>query len=149
VVSLDDLAETLWGHTPPPSARVSIQNYVMRLRKALADTDGSRIATQAHGYVIRVDPRELDITRFETHVSAARMAARDRSWDQARDEAHTALALWRDEPLADVDSDVLTARESPRLAEIRLQALETRIDADLHLGRHADVITELRHLMGI
>ena len=146
VVSLDDLAEVLWGDTPPPSVRVTLQNYVVRLRKALPDADGSRIVTQARGYLIRVHPGELDIARFRARMDAARTAARDGAWDQALAEAHAALAIWRDEPLADVDSDVLAAREVPRLAEMRLQALEARIEADLHLGRHREVISELRHL---
>ena len=61
-------------------------------------------------------------------------------------EAHAGLSLWRGEPLADIDSDLLAVRDVPRLAEQRLQALETRIDADLHLGRHAELIAELQQL---
>ena len=148
VVSLDELAEILWGPGPPPSARVTVQNYVMRLRKALGDTDNSRIGTQPHGYAIRVDAGELDVTRFEIHLGAARAAARGSSWDTAAIEGRAALSLWRGEPLTDVDSELLARREGPRLAEMRLQALETRIDADLHVGRQAEVITELRKLVG-
>jgi DNA-binding SARP family transcriptional activator/Flp pilus assembly protein TadD len=146
VVSLDELAEVLWGPFPPPSARVSVQNYVMRLRKALGDTGGSRISTQPHGYAIHLDAGELDVTRFETHLGAARAAAQDDSWDTAATEARAAMSLWRGEPLADMDSDLLLVRDVPRLAELHLQALEIRIDADLHLGRHAEVISELRQL---
>jgi DNA-binding SARP family transcriptional activator/tetratricopeptide (TPR) repeat protein len=147
VVSLDELAEILWGQEPPPSARVTIQNYVMRLRQALADTGGSRISTQPHGYLIRVGPGELDVARFESLLGAAREAARDSSWDTAAARSRAALLLWRGDPLSDVDSEVLAAREVPRLAELRLQALEVRIDADLHLGRQAEVIAELRQLV--
>jgi DNA-binding SARP family transcriptional activator len=145
VVSLNDLGEVLWGERPPPSARVAAQNHVMRLRRSLADT-GSRIRTQPPGYLIRAEVNEVDVTKFGAHVDAARAAARDRVWEVAAAQAGTALALWRGEPLADVGSEVLASREGPRLAEMRLQALETRIDADLHLGRHAEVITELRQL---
>jgi DNA-binding SARP family transcriptional activator len=148
VVSVDELIETLWGHCPPPSARVTVQNNVMRLRKTLGDTDGSRISTHPHGYLIRVAAGELDVTRFEDLLGAARTAARGSSWDAAAAQARAALSLWRGEPLADVDSDLLELREGPRLAELRLQALEARIDADLHLGRHAEVIIELRQLAG-
>ena len=73
VVSLDELTEVLWGAAPPPSARVSVQNHVMRLRKALGD--GARISTYPHGYQIRVDESELDVSRFEAHLAAARAAA--------------------------------------------------------------------------
>jgi DNA-binding SARP family transcriptional activator len=146
VVPVDGIAEILWGPAPPPSARVSVQNHVMRLRRALGEAGRDRIATQPPGYLIRVDPDELDLTRCEALLAAARAAARDGSWDQAAAHACEALALWRGEPLADVDSEVLAMREVPRLAELRLQAVEARIDAYLHLGRHGEVIVELRQL---
>jgi DNA-binding SARP family transcriptional activator/tetratricopeptide (TPR) repeat protein len=147
VVSLDEIAEVFWGFAPPPSARVTTQNYVVRLRKALADTGGSRISTQVHGYLIHVGADELDVARFEALLGAARAAVRDSSWKRASAEASSGLSLWRGEPLADVDSETLAARDVPRLAELRLQALEIRIEADLHLGRHAEVIAELQRLI--
>jgi DNA-binding SARP family transcriptional activator len=145
VVSLDELAMAVWEAQPPPTARVGIQNHVMRLRRSLADA-GSRIRTSPPGYLIHVEADEVDVIRFGAHADAARAAARNHAWEVAAAQASAALALWRGEPLADVGSEALTSREVPRLAEMRLQALETRIDADLHLDRHADVITELRHL---
>lgn len=144
VVSFDELTEALWGPAPPPSARVAAQNHVMKLRKALGD--GARIRTRPHGYEIVVDDGELDVSRFEAHLAAARAAARQGSWDAAAEQARAGLALWRGEPLADVESDLLAARHIPRLAELRLQTAEVRLDANLHLGRHAEVITELQHL---
>jgi DNA-binding SARP family transcriptional activator/tetratricopeptide (TPR) repeat protein len=148
VVRVDELTETLWDSGPPPSGLVTVQNYVMRLRNALGDAGRGRIVTQPPGYLMRVEAGELDAARFEVLVGAARQAVRDRSWDRAATRAGEALALWRGEPLADVDSEVLAAAEAPRLAELRLQALEIRIDADLHLGRHAEVIAGLRELTG-
>jgi DNA-binding SARP family transcriptional activator len=145
--SLSALAEALWGPVPPPTARVTVQNYVMRLRRVLENHSGSRISTQPRGYLIRVDAGELDVIRFEELLGRARAAARDGSWDQAATQARRALALWRGEPLADVDSEVLADREVPRLEELRLQAVEARIDADLHLGRPSEVIAELRQLV--
>jgi DNA-binding SARP family transcriptional activator len=145
-VSLDELTEVLWGAAPPPSARVSVQNHVMRLRKALGDA--ARIRTHPHGYEIRLDHSELDVSRFEEHLGAARAAARDGSWGTAAERARAGLTLWRGEPLADVESDLLATRDVPRLGELRLQAVEMRIDADLHLGRHREVIGELRQLAG-
>src|SRR5215469_4413986 len=143
LVALDELAEALWGPAPPVSARPTMQNYVMRLRKSLGE---SRITTQPGGYLISVDPGDLDVSRFESLLASARSAARDGLWEQASDQAGTALALWRGEPLADVDSELLALREQPRLTELRLQALETRIDADLNLGQAGEVVGELRHL---
>jgi DNA-binding SARP family transcriptional activator/Tfp pilus assembly protein PilF len=146
VVSLDELAETLWGTTPPSSARVTVQNHVMRLRRALGPAAASRISTQPRGYLIWADASELDIAQFTAHLDAAWAAAGANSWDSAAAEAAAGLSLWRGEPLADLGSEVLALREVPRLADLRLQALQTRIDADLHLGRHASVIGELQQL---
>jgi DNA-binding SARP family transcriptional activator/tetratricopeptide (TPR) repeat protein len=146
VVTVADLAETLWGTAPPPSARVTVQNYVVRLRRALGAEGHSRIGTQPRGYVINVAADELDLTQFEVLLGEARQAARDGSWDTAAAQARAALALWRGEPLADVESELLAVQEVPRLADLRMIALLTRIEADLQLGRHAEVTGELRHL---
>jgi DNA-binding SARP family transcriptional activator len=146
LVPIDDLVEALWGPVPPPSARASLQTYVMRLRKSLADTGPSRISTQPDGYLISVGPGELDVERFESSLAAARDAAAAGTWAEAAAVLRTALSLWRGQPLSGVPSDTLARREVPRLAELRLQALEARIDADVHVGRHADVIAELSQL---
>jgi DNA-binding SARP family transcriptional activator len=146
-VGLDELTEILWGPAPPVTARVSLQNYVMRLRRILADDGPPRIVTQPGGYLINVEPGELDITRFESALAAGRAAARAGAWEDAAAVLADGLALWRGEPLSAVPSEMLLAREVPRLAELRLQAVEARIDAELHLGRPAEVIVELRGLV--
>ena len=143
----DELTEVLWGPAPPVTARVSLQNYVMRLRRILAGDGPPRIVTQPGGYLITVGPGELDISRFEAALAAGRAAARAGAWGEAAAVLAGGLALWRGEPLSAVPSEVLLAREVPRLAELRLQALEARIDAELHLGRAAEVIVELRGLV--
>jgi DNA-binding SARP family transcriptional activator len=148
-VSLDELTETLWGSRPPQSARVTLQNYVRRLRKALADPGGSRISTLPHGYLMSVASDELDVSRFEALHNAARDAAREGAWELAAAQLRAALSLWRGEPLADVSSQLLALREVPRLTEMRLQAVEARINADLHLGSHGEVIGELRQLASV
>jgi DNA-binding SARP family transcriptional activator/tetratricopeptide (TPR) repeat protein len=146
VVSVGDIAEALWGAGPPPSESVTVRNYVKRLRRVLEDAGQTRIVTGSAGYAIRVDPGELDVARFEILVESARKSARGGSWEAAADQARTALALWRGEPLADVESEVLMLREVPRLAELRLQAAELWIDAELRLGHHGAVIPELERL---
>ena len=146
VVSVGEIAETLWGTAPLPSATATVRNYVKRLRRVLGDADQARIVTRSPGYVIRVDPGELDVARFEVLLEGARDAARGGSWEAAADQARAALALWRGEPLADVESEALALREVPRLAELRLQAAELRIDAELRLGRHGVVIAELERM---
>ena len=148
VMSADELIDVLWDTSPPVSARASLHNYVKRLRKALGDAGHRRISTHPHGYMIGVGPGGLDTDRFEALVGTARAAAQGGSWEVAAGRLRDALSLWRGRPLADVDSAVLAQREAPRLAEMRLQALEARMDADLHLGCHTEVIPELRHLAG-
>jgi DNA-binding SARP family transcriptional activator/tetratricopeptide (TPR) repeat protein len=146
VVSVAEIAETLWGSAPLPSASATIRNYVKRLRRVLGDADQARIVTRSPGYVIRVEPGELDVARFEVLLGGARNAARHGSWEAAADQARAALALWRGEPLADVDSQALTLREVPRLAELRLQAAELQFDAELRRGHHGVVIAELERM---
>jgi DNA-binding SARP family transcriptional activator/tetratricopeptide (TPR) repeat protein len=148
VVTIDHLARALWGAEPPPSARVSVQNYVMRLRKALGPAGEALIVTRPGGYLIRAGANDLDVPRFEALVAAAHAATRHSRWAEAAGHARGALALWRGEPLADAGSKVLAAREGPRLGELRLQAIEARTEAEVYLGRPGEVVAELRHLTG-
>jgi len=149
LVTVDDLVEVLWGSSPPPSARSALKTYVMRLRKTLADIAQPLISTRPGGYLITVGRGELDVDRFETLVAAARTAERAGSWADAAAMLRSALDLWHGEPLADVPSDTLVGRELPRLAEMRLSAIEACAAADLHLGRHDDVVIELRRLAAV
>jgi DNA-binding SARP family transcriptional activator/Tfp pilus assembly protein PilF len=146
VVPVDELAEVLWGYAPPASARVSVQNYVRRLRQALGSAGPDLIGTRPGGYLITVGAGELDVARFEALAQLAREAARAARWADAAGQAREALALWRGEPLADIGSELLARREALRLSELRLQALEARIEADLQLGRPAEVAAELHGL---
>jgi DNA-binding SARP family transcriptional activator/tetratricopeptide (TPR) repeat protein len=148
VVSVDELAATLWGPAPPPSASASVRNYVKRLRQTLGEAGWTRISTQPPGYLILADPGDIDVGQFETLLEAALASARNGSWQTAAAHARSALGLWRGEPLADVTSELLASREVPRLAELRLQALEVRLEAGLHLGHESEVIAELRRLVG-
>jgi DNA-binding SARP family transcriptional activator/Tfp pilus assembly protein PilF len=147
LVAAGQLAEVLWGADPPPSARASLQNHVKRLRQALGQDGRARIVTRPGGYAIRVASDELDVARFQAALTSARAAARDRSWEKASAQASAALLLWRGEPLADVGSDLLAQRVLPHLTEICLQAWETRLEAEIELGRHAETIVELRRLV--
>jgi DNA-binding SARP family transcriptional activator/tetratricopeptide (TPR) repeat protein len=144
LVLVDQLAEVLWGTQPPPSARASLHNHVKRLRRSLGDASG-RIRTGPGGYQAQVAPDELDVTQARSMLEAARTAAGEGEWRIASAQATTALLLWRGEPLAGISSDVL-AREIPHLTELRLQLTETRLDAELQLGRSAEVISELWRL---
>jgi tetratricopeptide (TPR) repeat protein len=125
---------------------VTLQNYVKRLRQALGPLGYQRIVTRPAGYLIEVMPGELDVTRFTELQAAAARAARVASWDVMSAKLSEALGLWRGRPLADVPSGVLVAGAVPRLTEMRLEALEARVEADLHLGRHREVVAEVRGL---
>ncbi len=146
VVPVDDIAETLWGAVPPPSAPVTIRNYVRRLRQSLSAGDPNLITARQHGYLIKASEDELDIRRFEGLAARSRTASRTGAWDQAATLAQDALSLWRGEPLADITCDALAMRERPRLTDLRLQALETRAEAGLRLGHHSEVLAELQPL---
>jgi len=146
VVPMEAIIEALWGPAPPRSAPVAVRSYVRWLRLALGEAGRERVITEPHGYLIRVADNELDLARFESLLASARAAVRSGCWHEAAEQARAALSWWRGMPLADVESDVLAMREVPRLAELRLHAAETQIEADLHLGGHADVIAELQRL---
>jgi len=146
VVSVPALATAIWDADPPSSARNTIQGQVKRLRQALGPESG-RIVTRSPGYLIEVKPGELDLWDFTGLRERAAEAAAAGAWDQAAGLLRDALALWSGDPLSDVPSAYLQRTEVPRLAELRLEALVARIDADLCLGRHGAVAGELRRLV--
>ena len=98
VVSVGELSDMMWGAQPPVSARVTLQNYVKRLRALLGDS-GRRISTVPPGYLMDVKPGELDVQRFESLLSAGRAAVRAGGWADAAARLGQALSLWRGEPL--------------------------------------------------
>ena len=147
VVSLDALAETLWEGEPPAGARGALQSAVQRLRSTLGASGADLIETRPPGYLIRVDDGEFDVREFGALAAPGHAAAEAGDWVQAADLLRKGLGLWRGEPLADVPSRLLRDREVPAIEDQRLQALTARIDADLHLGRHGEVVAELRQLV--
>jgi DNA-binding SARP family transcriptional activator/tetratricopeptide (TPR) repeat protein len=119
----------------------------MRLRRTLGPAQAARIVTQPPGYLIEAAPAELDLTRFTDLSTSGQEAAKNGHWENAAEQLGAALSLWRGRPFVDVPSDRLALREGPRLEETRLQCLEARLEADLHLGRHASVVGELLGLV--
>ena len=137
VVSSERLIDAVWGADPPAAALPSLQNHVLRLRRELGD----RIITRPPGYLLRVERDELDLERF-------RQLAEESRGGEPREAAallRRALALWRGPPLADLAREPVAAAAAG-LDELRLEALERRIDADLALGRHAELVSELEAL---
>src|SRR3954453_10975775 len=146
-VSSDRLIDALWGEASPPTAAKVLQNNVRALRRALDDPDGRRLQTHGHAYALSVGDGELDVDRFERLVHDGADALADGRPADAATRLRDALALWRGPALADVAYEAFAQPEIARLEEARIDALERRIDADLALGRHADVVSELDALV--
>jgi DNA-binding SARP family transcriptional activator len=145
VVSRDRLIDDLWGERPPETAPNALAALVARLRKALP---AELVLTRPAGYELRLERQALDLHRFETLVEegSAALAAGDPA--HASELLRAASALWRGPPLAEFAYEPFAQPASTRLAELRLVALENRIEADLALGRHLDVVGEVQSLVG-
>jgi DNA-binding SARP family transcriptional activator/Tfp pilus assembly protein PilF len=143
-VTVERLIECLWDDQPPLSARNTLQNYVLRLRRILqVGAEPAPLVNSAAGYSLDVHPDAVDVHRFRSLVRFARSESAAGEPESAAALLDEALGLWHGEPLADVPSEVLHRELVPGLAEQHLAALEQRIDLDLDLGRHEERITEL------
>jgi DNA-binding SARP family transcriptional activator len=148
VVSRDELIEELLAGQPPGSAGRMLQVQVSRLRQALADGDGQpRVVARPPGYVLRVEPGELDLEAFEQRVAAGRAALAQGDPGQAAALLAEAESLWRGRPLADLEFEPFARVEIQRLDADRLAAAEDRIEAQLALGQHAALCPELEQLV--
>ncbi|MDQ3875521.1 MAG: tetratricopeptide repeat protein, partial [Actinomycetota bacterium] len=150
-VSTDELIDALWPESPPPTASTAVQVVVSRLRKLLEPSDGDGrpqvLLTQPGGYLLRVERDELDVYRWERLVSAGREALAQDRFGLAARLLREALGLWRGTPLADLRYESFARNEIDRLEELRLTALEDRIEADLSLGREVELVGELEGLI--
>jgi DNA-binding SARP family transcriptional activator/ABC-type branched-subunit amino acid transport system substrate-binding protein len=153
VVSRDRLIDELWGESPPATAVKTLQAHVSRLRATLngsgATTDRGHgvVETIGQGYCLRIEPGAVDADRFQGLVEGGRRALREGEAERAAQVLREALALWRGPALADLSNGSFAAAEIAQLDELRLEALEERIDADLALGRHAALVGELEALV--
>ena len=147
VVSVDELAAAVWDGEPPTGARVTLRSYVKRLRRVLGPAAGSRIIARDPGYLINAGDDEVDLKRFEALCCAGGRASAAGAWREASDLLCQALGLWRGAPLADVRSQMLRHLEVPRLEQLRLQAYEWQIEADLNLGHHGQLVPRLQALV--
>jgi len=140
VVSAERLLDDLWGERQPTSGTKALHVYISQLRKVIGD---DRVLTRAPGYALRLDPEELDVNRFQRLREQAEAAEPHEAGAILRE----AISLWRGTPLADVAYESFAQSEIARLEELRTSALEQRIDADLALGRHAELVGELEGLL--
>src|SRR5262245_47533301 len=138
-VPVDLLIDGLWGEEPPETAKNTLQTYVYRLRQVLGE---DRISSDAGGYTLRADAAEIDAARFEAMVRAAKA---DLSSDTSKTAAafSEALTLWRGAPLADLSNEPSLRGEIARLEELQLSATEHRIAAEIQVGGHSTVVSEL------
>jgi DNA-binding SARP family transcriptional activator len=140
VVSRDRLIEELWRGEAPPMAGATLLAYISRLRKVIGP---DRLRTRPPGYQLALEPDELDATRFERSLAAARSHGLRERARRLRE----ALALWRGPVLADLAFEPFAESEIRRLEELRIVALEERIEAELELGLHTDLVAELERMV--
>src|SRR5919198_1179871 len=153
VVSLDRLIDELWEDEPPPRATASLQAYISNLRRELEPDRAPRsparvLVTQPPGYLLRVDPDDIDASRFEALVARGRGLLEAEDPQAALTALSNALRLWRGPALAELASEPFAQVEATRLEGLRLLAVESRLEAELALGRHAAVAPELEALVG-
>jgi DNA-binding SARP family transcriptional activator len=144
VVSRDQLIDDLWHGEPPAAAETTLRSHISRLRSVLG---ASRLLSRAPGYRLVLSPEELDAARCEHLLAEGRHALAQGRAAEAAEQLRSALALWRGSPLADVAYEPFAQGEIARLDDLRLVLLEERIEADLALGRHADLVGELEALV--
>ncbi|MGE5273500.1 MAG: alpha/beta fold hydrolase [Verrucomicrobiota bacterium] len=142
-ISREQLIDSLWGEDVPDSAQKMVQIQVSQLRKALPEP---RLHTRQPGYLLEVREDELDLARFERGLADGRRAIAQGEPENATERLGQALSLWRGPALAEF-SEPFAKHEGARLEELRLAAVELRIEAELALGHQRDVVGELETLI--
>jgi DNA-binding SARP family transcriptional activator len=143
-VSLDRLAEVIWGDRPPRSAASALRTYASALRGSLALDDDTRIVAGPGAYRIEVAPDDLDLLVFEELAAAGQKALADGDASTAAEQLQRGLALWRGRALEDLPVEGALDPDLAHLDELRLTALEAWVEARLALGQHAELVAELR-----
>jgi YVTN family beta-propeller protein len=143
-VSTERLVDELWGETPPPTAAKTVQVYVSRLRRVLGE---GVLTTRDRGYALETGAVSVDLDRLEQLLAEGRRLLAAGAADAAVETLRTALALWRGAPLADLAYEPFAQTEVARLEELRLAAVESRVDAELAAGHGEDLVAELEGLV--
>ena len=146
-VPTEKLVEELWS-APPPTAMKIVRNLISDLRRLLhGDADNGRLVSEGGGYRLTVPAENIDASRFEALTAEGQRSLQGGDPARAATVLREALALWRGPPFADLAYEPSLQREAARLEELRLVCLEARIEADLALGRHVEVVPELEGLV--
>jgi YVTN family beta-propeller protein len=143
-VSVDRIVDLIWGDRPPATAVKTVQVYVSHLRRALVD---DVVVSSTGGYALAVDPERVDARRFERLLGEGQTALSEDDPASATELLRSALALWRGPALGDLAYERFAQDGVARLEELRLAAIEERIQADLRLGRHHELVPELEGLV--
>ena len=144
VVSRDRLIEELWRGRPPPAAAITLRSHVSRLRTVVGS---EHLQTRAPGYVLVVEPEDVDVVQFDALVSSGRRKLAGGQPHDAIELIERALQLWRGPALSDLLDESFAQAEIPRLEELRLSAREELFDAKLAIGRHTEIAGELDGLV--
>jgi YVTN family beta-propeller protein len=146
-VSRDVLVDQLWGERPPAGAQHTLEVYISRLRKTLEEAAGCQlVVTRPGAYLLRVEDDQVDVNRFERLAGEGRQALAANAPAEAAAGFRQALAQWHGAALADLSYEPFAQAEIARLEDLRADVVEDRIEADLALGHHADVVGELKSL---
>jgi predicted ATPase/DNA-binding SARP family transcriptional activator len=153
VVSTDRLIDCLWPERPPGRPQTAVQGYVSDLRKVLEPerrpgAPFQVLTTQGPGYLLGLEPDQLDLRRFERLLEEGKKALAERRPEAAARMLGEAISLWRGPALADFTYEPWAQGPIARLEDLRLACLEERIEADLALGRHGELVGELEVLIG-
>jgi YVTN family beta-propeller protein len=147
VVSTDQLIDALWGERPPATASVALYGLVSGLRKLLEPDHAGAVVTKSPGYLLQLSPEQIDLGRFELLAAEGHRALGADDADTASALLTEALELWRGPPLQDLQFLPFAQKVVGRLEELRLQAIEARVEADLAGGRDGDLVPELESLV--
>jgi DNA-binding SARP family transcriptional activator len=149
LVSRSSLIDALWGDAAPATATKTLQGHIAQVRKALSAAGlGGVLVTREPGYVLEVEPAQVDTHRFAEHVRAGGAALGRGDGEEAHARIEAGLALWRGDPVADCPVAGWAAAELTRLHEARALAEEQLVTALLMAGRHAEAVGEIERLVG-
>ncbi|RCV48318.1 transcriptional regulator [Marinitenerispora sediminis] len=151
LVEVEALVDELWGDRPPRRAVSTVRTHIYHLRRflegAAGRAAGELLTTRPQGYLLRLGPDRVDAEVFTRLVESGRDLLAEGRYAEASRDSRTALEMWRGRPLENTAAGALLHGHVRRLEELRIQALEQRVEADMRLGRHRELVPELRDLV--